>query len=78
VTLEDVARAAELRTNLLEAAVADAEIQSSIDEDAQAANSLGVRSIPLVFVDGKRVPRVRRGDDTVIDWILESATVGRR
>ena len=77
-TLEDVARATELRLNLLEAAVADAEVQNSIDEDARAANSLGVRSIPLVYVDGKRVPRVRRGEEPVIDWILEKATSGGR
>lgn len=76
-TVAEVAEAAELRANQLEAAMSGPEIDGAVMEDAEAATQLGVRSIPLVYVDGRRVPRVRHGDETVISWILDRATSGR-
>lgn len=77
-TLEDVAQATQLRLPQLEAAMNDPAVQAAIDEDARAAQSLGARSIPLVYIDGKFAPRVRMDNETVITWMLEAATSGRR
>ncbi len=50
-----------------------AEPQRAIEEDASAARTLGVTSIPLIFVNGKRVPRFRLGEENLLPRIVEEA-----
>ncbi len=69
----DVAKAADVDEGKLQQAMESETTRSAIDEDAKAAEQLGVRSIPLVFVERKQLPRTRREGANVMEWILDAA-----
>ncbi len=48
-------------------------VRQAVEDDCQAASRLGVRSIPLVYVNGKFVPRASREGSKVMTRILEAA-----
>ena len=49
------------------------EVAAAIAEDAQAGKRLGLRSIPMVFVNGKFVPRWQLDGRSMLGEIVEEA-----
>lgn len=50
------------------------EVAAAIDEDIQAGKRLGVRGIPWIFVDNRRVPRWQLNGDPIFDEIFAELT----
>lgn len=48
-------------------------VRQGVEDDCQAASRLGVRSIPLVYVNGKFVPRASLDGSKVLTKIMERA-----
>jgi protein-disulfide isomerase/uncharacterized membrane protein len=76
-SLKGAAEFAGVDAGKLTAAMGSPEVAAAISEDCLAAQRLGVASIPLVFVDGRQVPRAVREGDTVVTRIIERALGGR-
>lgn len=57
---------------LLEA-MSSERVRQAVEDDCQAASRLGVRSIPLVYVNGKFVPRAARDGLDVMTQIMKRA-----
>lgn len=75
--LANAAAAADVDVSALLTTMESAEITNAIEQSAQAAKSLGLRSIPMIYVNGKFVPRWSRQDvPDLLHRILESARDG--
>jgi protein-disulfide isomerase len=55
------------------AAMQRPEITAPIFEDERAAQQLGLNAVPMVFVNGRWVPRAMRGDENIVLRIIEEA-----
>ncbi len=55
------------------AAMKRPEITAPIFEDERAAQQLGLNAVPMVFVNGRWVPRAMRGDENIVLRIIEEA-----
>jgi len=49
------------------------ETAQAIAEDVRAAQRLGVRSVPRIYVNGKRVPRWRLQGHDILQQIIDEA-----
>ncbi|MCA9286078.1 MAG: thioredoxin domain-containing protein [Phycisphaerales bacterium] len=59
------------------AAMSSPQVAEAIRADGAAAKSLGLRSIPFVFVNGKFVPFWRKDNEPLIERIIDEARTGR-
>lgn len=48
-----------------------------VAQDARAAQSLGITSIPMIFINGKHVARWKVGSENLLPRIIDEAAVGR-
>jgi len=62
-----------LDPDALAAAMEQPEVAAAIAEDAQAGKRLGLRSIPMIFVNGKFVPRWQLDGRSMLGEIVEEA-----
>jgi protein-disulfide isomerase len=67
------ARSLGLDADELTAEMTSDRVRRAIDNDCQMAGRMGVRAIPLVFVNGKNVPRTMRKGADVMTKILDRA-----
>ncbi len=51
-----------------------ADIAAAIADDAQAGRALGLRSIPMIFINNKFVPRWRFQEDRTLQRMIEEAS----
>jgi protein-disulfide isomerase len=58
---------------LLLKTMADPEVAAAIEEDCRAGIAMGLKSIPLLFVNGRRVPRWSREGEDVLPRIFDEA-----
>ncbi|MBU0637434.1 MAG: thioredoxin domain-containing protein [Planctomycetes bacterium] len=72
-TLREAVPQLGLEADVFFATLDDAAVATAIVEDVHAAKQLGLRSIPMVFVNEKWVPRWLREGDRVLERILEEA-----
>ena len=56
-----------------DAAMDGSEIVAAIQSDAQAGKRVGLRAVPTIFIDGRRVPRWQREGRPVLGPILDTA-----
>jgi protein-disulfide isomerase len=66
------ARVAGLEPAALLAVMDTPAVRASMDDDARAARLLGLTALPMVFVNGKWVPRTMHGDENVVLQVLKS------
>jgi protein-disulfide isomerase len=50
------------------------EVASAIAEDCRAGQTVGLRGVPMVIIDGRWVPRTNLGDENVVIRILTDLT----
>ncbi|MCK4303839.1 MAG: thioredoxin domain-containing protein [Candidatus Eisenbacteria sp.] len=55
------------------AAMEDTVVGEAIEEDCRAGMDLGLESIPLIMINGRRVPRWQREGDNVLERIISEA-----
>jgi protein-disulfide isomerase/uncharacterized membrane protein len=70
-SLRDATRAAGLDPTKLFAEMQKPEVTEAINEDARAAQALGLTGVPMVFVNGKMVPRTVREKENIVIRIIE-------
>jgi protein-disulfide isomerase len=70
-SLRDATRAAGLDPTKLFAEMQKPEVTEAINEDARAAQALGLTGVPMVFVNGKMVPRTVRERENIVIRIIE-------
>ncbi|MHC4427938.1 MAG: DsbA family protein [Planctomycetota bacterium] len=58
---------------MLHAVMETPEVSEAIGRDAYAGASVGLRSLPTIFVNGKLMPRWRLGDECMIPKVVEEA-----
>ena len=75
-SLGGTARALGLDPDALISAMASPEVADAIARDANAGSLMRLRSIPLVYINGKRLPRWRYDDRCLIPQIVELAATG--
>jgi predicted DsbA family dithiol-disulfide isomerase/uncharacterized membrane protein len=71
--LGQAARDSGLDASALVARLAQADVLALVRADAEAARRLGVHSIPLLYVDGRRVPRWRLDGVDLLTALLDEA-----
>jgi protein-disulfide isomerase/uncharacterized membrane protein len=76
-TLEGAAPLAGTDQDTMLAAVEDAWVRTQIEEDAKAAQALGIASLPAIYVDGKLVGVWKLENENLLPAILAEAA-GRR
>lgn len=75
--LSEGARQAGLDPVAFAAALASAEVKATVQADIEAARRLGIHSIPLLYVGGKRVPRWRIEGTSLLERLLDEALASR-
>lgn len=75
--LRDAATGMGLDPDALFAQMETQEVKNAIAEDAKTARSLGLQSIPFIFVNDRHVQRWMLGDKPAMDLILNEA-IGRK
>ncbi len=82
LTLDAIRQAAKgmgIQDDALVAVMDSGEVTRAIEEDCRAGQSVGLTSIPLVYINRKVVPRpLREGDDVLARIIDEAASASRR
>lgn len=71
--LADVAAGLGLDSNSLQETMNGLAVTQAIEEDCKAAKSVGLRSIPFIFVNGRYLPRWRLEGQPALVKILETA-----
>ncbi len=72
-SLRDAAGKMGLDAGRLLAQMKKPETMTPILEDEKAAQQLGLNAVPMVFVNGRWVPRAMRGDENIVLRIIEEA-----
>lgn len=75
-TLREAAKGFGWDVDLFVATLDSPEVLDAIKEDCYAGKSIGLTSIPYVFVNGRLVPRVLRDGDNVVRRVIEEAGRG--
>jgi protein-disulfide isomerase len=71
--LSTVAAQLDLSADAFTAALSSPEVRNAVIEDARAAQRLDINAIPMIFVNGKRVPRWRLEGRHVLQDIIKEA-----
>lgn len=71
--LSAVAEQLGLSADAFTAALSSPEVRNAVIEDARAAQRLDINAIPMIFVNGKRVPRWRLEGHHVLQDIIKEA-----
>jgi protein-disulfide isomerase len=75
--LDAEAAAEGLDPALFREAIANSATRAKIVSDAAAAKSLGIQSIPLVFINGKQVPRFKLDNENLLPRMIQDEAARR-